>query len=111
MSLFHLKLRAVNRQRNVDRDYDIMVMRVLLGYWGVTVAFGRHGSRGCLKNYSFATQEEARSFVHKILQRRLRAPKRLGCCYHIVSRAPSQEDGFLVWLIPEQHKQFKEEGG
>jgi predicted DNA-binding WGR domain protein len=104
MSLIHLRLRALDWERNIDRDYDILVMRVLFGFWGVTVAFGRHGTRGSFRNHVFETQEEAQRFVYKSLQRRLRAPKRIGCSYCFVSSETSTDQDLSSWLAPEHRR-------
>ncbi|RZI45111.1 WGR domain-containing protein [Candidatus Finniella inopinata] len=106
MSVFYLKLRAVDRDRNIDRDYDILVLNVLFGCWGVTLAFGRHGTRGILKNYVFDSQEEAQRFVYKTLQKRLRAPKRIGCPYRLVSAETSTDQDLSSWLVSEQQDRF-----
>ncbi len=111
MSAFYLKLRAMDWDRNIDRDYDVLVMTVLFGCWGVTLAFGRHGTRGVLKNYVFDSQEDAQRFVYKTLQKRLRAPKRVGCAYRLVSAETSKDQDLSTWLVPKHQQGFGRSDG
>ena len=105
-AVFHLKLRAVDSVKNIDRDYEILAMKVLLGHWGVTVAFGRHGTKGDFRNHVFDSQEEAQRFVYKTIQKRLRAPRRNGCCYHLVSASALKQEDLASWVALEQREKF-----
>lgn len=107
MSLFHVKLRAVDSQKNINRDYEVLVMKVLFGFWGVTLAFGRHGTQGTLRNHTFETKEAAQKFVRKILQKRLTAPKRIGCSYGLVSVDVAKEEVLSFWVSPDQESRLK----
>lgn len=106
MSLFHLRLRAQDTEKNRDRDYEIFVSKILFGFLGLTIAFGRHGARGSFKNYIFETKEEAQRFVHKILQKRLTAPQRIGCSYRLVSAYISKEETSSLWMMPQHQNAF-----
>jgi excinuclease UvrABC nuclease subunit len=98
--IFHLRLKAQQFERNINRDYEIAVYKVLLGFWGVVLAFGRQGKKGDSRNYVFATLQEAQQFVRKTLQKRLRAPKRIGCPYFFVSVKVDSQETLTQWLSP-----------
>jgi hypothetical protein len=102
MSLLHLKLRAMTADKITNRDYEIFVLKVLFGFYGVTLAFGRHGLRGTYKNHIFETKEEAKAFVCKTLRKRLTAPKRIGCSYVLVEAKVSDAEILDAWVTPEQ---------
>ena len=102
MSLLHLKLRAMTSDKITNRDYEIFVLKVLFGFYGVTLAFGRHGVRGTYKNHIFETKEEAKTFVCKTLKKRLTAPKRIGCPYVLVEAKVSDAEVLDAWVTPEQ---------
>ncbi len=107
MSLFHLKLRAMDLDQNIDRDYEILVSKILFGLWGVTIAFGRHGVGGTYRNHTFETKEMARAFVYKTIQKRLKAPKRIGCSYALVDARALNEERLSSWLTLEQQEFLK----
>ena len=104
MFFFHLKLRAIDLEQNINRDYEIFVSKVFFNCWGVTLAFGRYGTKGTYKNYVFSTKEEAQQFVHKTIQKRLKAPKRIGCPYRVISAKTSQEEPLCLWFRRDQEK-------
>lgn len=95
---FHLRLKAQHHERNINREYEIVAYKVLFGLWGVVLAFGRKGTRGSSRNYVFTSLQEAQKFVHKTLQKRLRAPKRIGCPYSLVSVKVDHQDNLQQWL-------------
>ena len=109
MTLFHVKMRAVKPEANIHRDYEIWAQKVLFGFLGVTIAFGKHnrGTGGRHKNYIFETKKEAQQFVHKTIQKRLSAPKRIGCPYSLVSLKIDSEETLENWLTPEQENHLK----
>lgn len=102
--VFHLRLKAQHLERNINREYEILVYKVLFGLWGVILAFGRQGTKGTSKNYVFSTLQEAQKFVHKTVQKRLRAPKRIGCPYSLVTVKVDNLDHLPQWLLPQQYQ-------
>ncbi len=102
MSLLHLRLRASTLDQTRDRDYEICVLKVLFGFYGVTLAFGRHGQRGTYKNHTFDTKENAQRFVFKTLQKRLSARRRIGCPYVLVEARVSEGEPLDFWVTTEQ---------
>lgn len=102
--IFHLKIKAQKLERNINREYEILVYKVLFGLWGVILAFGRQGAKGISKNYVFLTLQEAQKFVHKTIQKRIRAPKRIGCPYSLVAVKVDHLDHLSQWLQPQQYQ-------
>ena len=84
-NLFHVRLRALNRDLKHDREYKIGLGRDLFQQWYVVITFGRYGSWGTSRTKMFDTREEAYDFINSKLRRRLSSIKRIGCSYQIVS--------------------------
>ena len=80
----HLKLRAINPARNVNRVYEIHVGQGLFNTITVILAYGRYGKGFHQRLYSFDNTLQANAFIHKTLQKRLNAHKRIGCGYEVV---------------------------
>jgi predicted DNA-binding WGR domain protein len=104
--VFHLRLQAQHLERNINREYEILVYKVLFGLWGVILAFGRQGKNGTSKNHAFSTLQEAQKFVRKTVQKRLKAPKRIGCPYSLVSVKVDNLDHLSQWITPQQYEQL-----
>lgn len=83
MQLLLLHLQALSPQKNIFRDYSILVGKDLLGDWIVSITYGRINAKGTNRVYAFNSKEEAFSRVRAILQKRASANKRLGCTYKI----------------------------
>jgi len=77
----HLKLRAINPARNVNRVYEIHVGRGLFNTITVILAYGRYGKGSHQRLHSFDNILQANAFIHKTLQKRLNAHKRIECNY------------------------------
>ena len=99
-TLLTIALEAHHDALNRHRRYVVEVGRDLLGDWAVTIRFGRVGKP--LRDLRFGSPDEAamRRVVREHLQRRLSAPRRIGCAYHVASM--SAERGFAVagWVSP-----------
>ena len=66
-------LRSIDPAKNRFRDYVLDVQPGLFGDWCVITRWGRIGSRGGQERcYWFATEEEARASVQRMLRRRHR---------------------------------------
>ena len=81
----YISLRAVNPERNINRVYEIVLSKALFNTWGVIIAYGRYGQASKQRTYNFQCVEEAKSFINKVLKKRLTAPKRIGCAYNVVN--------------------------
>gem|GEM_PF-1287021 len=84
-NLLYIRLRAVNRDLKFDREYIIELGSDLFKHWYVVVTFGRYTAWGTSRTKTFDTREEACAFINSGLRRRLSSPKRIGCCYQIIS--------------------------
>jgi predicted DNA-binding WGR domain protein len=81
MSVFSIQLEARDPARNRFRAYRLDVARDLFGAWLVEVKFGRIGAKGRRLVAALDDEHAARRMVRERLQRRNRAPKRIGVGY------------------------------
>lgn len=79
-----LHLRAGDVDRNLARDWQIEISSDLFGWCCVQWSWGRTGRMGQSRTASFAGEHEARRLVRRLLQRRARAPGRIGTTYNPV---------------------------
>lgn len=84
MPYLHLILRAIKPETNVNRVYEIFVDKGLFDCWMVILAYGRYGGGTVQKSHSFFSIEEAKHFIDKILNKRFKANKRIGCNYKVI---------------------------
>src|SRR5690349_19009031 len=92
IELCHIVLRALHPERNVWRDYRLSLGRDLFGDWTVDLRYGRIGQEGQERRIACASLEEARRIARSHLQRRISAPRRIGCGYRIVSFDSGEAD-------------------
>lgn len=76
-------LRAINPEKNVDRFYKMHGSLDLFNTWTVMVAYGRVGTKGRQKLFSFDSREEACAFLEKKKKDRLAFRKKRGCAYTV----------------------------
>ncbi|MBH0115208.1 WGR domain-containing protein [Novosphingobium sp. YJ-S2-02] len=76
-----LALEARDPVRGLARRWQVEVAEDLFGWTTLTWTWGRIGSVGQGKQRSFAARCEARKAVRTLLQRRMRAPRRIGVPY------------------------------
>ena len=81
MSVFSIQLEACDPARNRFRAYQLDVVRDLFGAWLVEVRFGRIGASGRTLRFTLDDEPAARRMVRERLQRRSRAPGRIGVAY------------------------------
>jgi predicted DNA-binding WGR domain protein len=81
MSVFSIQLEACDPTRNRFRAYQVDVARDLFGAWLVEVKFGRIGAKGRMLRFTMDDEPAARRMVRERLQRRKRAPGRIGVAY------------------------------
>ena len=82
-NLLTIAFEAHSAQRNHHRRYQITVGRDLLDDWTVGIHYGRCGQRSQEKRFASAKAEEMRALIRGRLRRRLSAPRRIGCSYHL----------------------------
>lgn len=93
-----LTLEAHHADNDHHRRYELSLGQDLLGYWMVTIRYGRIGQGGQERRYASAKPEDMRAVVCERLRRRSSAPRRIGCPYRVVglSAAPGFDPG--LWL-------------
>ncbi|MBX9580285.1 MAG: WGR domain-containing protein [Gemmataceae bacterium] len=97
---------ARNPERNHHRWYRVRVGRDLFGDWTVYFGYGRVGQAGQARRYGGPSAAPLQQAVQDRLLRRLTAPRRLGCGYHLSELVAA--DGFDVasWLSANVMAQF-----
>jgi hypothetical protein len=97
-NLLLIALEAHHPERNHHRRYEISVGRDLLGHWTVAVRYGRAGSP--LRTLRFGDADEAvmRRLVRERLNRRLSAPRRIGCRYRPRDISAATEVAIANWV-------------
>lgn len=76
-----LHLQAIDRARNIARNYAIEASADLFGHIIVDLHWGRIGTKGQGRSLSFAETQDASKFVSLTLNRRASATKRIGVPY------------------------------
>lgn len=82
-----IRLEAVDHFRGIARQYEVRLSQDLFGCFIVSFAWGRIGTKGQTRQVSFEQHCDADRFVRKLLQRRGRAPKRIGIPYRVVAKS------------------------
>lgn len=82
-SLFDIYLEAINPPAGNYRAYSLSFGKDLLNNWIVQIQYGRIGTQGTIKNYSFNEFDNAVNLIRSILKKRLSSLKRIGCAYEI----------------------------
>lgn len=80
-----LALEARDPSRGLARRWQVEVTEDLFGWTTLTWSWGRIGATGQRKQRAFAARGEARKAVRTLLQRRMRAPRRIGVAYVLVA--------------------------
>jgi predicted DNA-binding WGR domain protein len=75
------KLRAQSIDSNINRVYEIAIIKGLFNSVCVIIGWGRFGSKGQSKVVPFETWDEAEVFVQKKIKKRLGSEKRIGVAY------------------------------
>lgn len=76
-----LALEARDPARGLARRWQVEVAEDLFGWITLTWNWGRIGAVGQRKQRAFAACGEARKAARALLQRRMRAPRRIGVAY------------------------------
>lgn len=74
-------LTAKNPNKNIYRFYSIFMDKDIFGFTCIHTCYGRTGTKGRLKSYSFGDKYTGEIFLNKILNKRLSASKRIGVNY------------------------------
>ena len=74
-------LTAKNPTKNIYRFYNIFTSKDLFGFTCIHTCYGRIGTKGHMKAYSFGDKYTAETFLKNILKKRLNSSKRIGVDY------------------------------
>jgi predicted DNA-binding WGR domain protein len=85
-------LEARDPERNIARRYEIHQSQDLFDESIVEISWGRIGTRGQNRRYSFPEPAKAHQFVVGLLRRRGRAHKRIGVSYQVVRMTGARLD-------------------
>ncbi|WP_082992806.1 WGR domain-containing protein [Erythrobacter sp. QSSC1-22B] len=81
----HLHLQAIDRTRNIARDYHLTASSDLFGWTIVERRWGRIGAKAKSTRTSFECEQDAAEFVTAIRRRRASAGRRIGVSYRPVA--------------------------
>jgi hypothetical protein len=97
-NLLAVTLEAHHFARNHHRRYEIRLGRDLFGEWTVCLLYGRVGRAGQMVRYSDSDPERLRKVIRASLNRRLTAPKRIGCAYRLRELSAVEGIDVTFWL-------------
>lgn len=85
MTVAFYKFEAQNPILNLNRYYEIDIIRDLLGDWVIMTYYGRISYKGQRRQYGYSSFEAMSKKLNEILRKRLHAHTRIGCNYSLVS--------------------------
>ena len=97
-NLMTVAFEAHHAELNHHRRYQITVGRDLLDDWTVSISYGRTGQGGHVLRFASPKQEEMRAVIRDRLQRRLSAPRRIGCPYRLTMLNAAPGIDASAWL-------------
>lgn len=104
--LLKLTLEAHNPAENHHRWYEVRVGQDLFGQWTVCLTYGRSGQAGQRKVYAGPEPAELKARVRDHLLRRLSAPQRIGCPYHVTRNDAAVGFDVAAWLPADVMERF-----
>lgn len=96
--LLTLTVEAHNAAQNHHRRYELAIGRDLFDDWTLTIRYGRVGRGGHEQRYGSHDVAPLRAIIRKSLQRRLSAPRRIGCAYRLTSFTRVEGFDSTGWL-------------
>jgi predicted DNA-binding WGR domain protein len=105
-NLLTVTFEAHSQEENHHRRYQITVGRDLLNDWTVAVRYGRTGQGGQEKRFASQKAQEMQAVIRDRLRRRLSAPKRIGCPYHLTALSAAPGFDAAAWLPGEVMAKF-----
>jgi hypothetical protein len=105
-NLLTVAFEAHSAELNHHRRYQITVGRDLLDDWTVSICYGRSSQGGQMKRFASPQAEEVRAVIRDRLQRRLSAPKRIGCSYRLTTLNSAPGFDASAWLPDEVMANF-----
>jgi hypothetical protein len=107
-NLLTIAFEAHHAGKNHHRRYEVTVGRDLLEEWTVAIRYGRVGQGGQERRYASPQPEAMRAVIRDRLQRRLSAPKRIGCPYRLATLSTTPGFDASAWLPGEIMARFFE---
>ena len=92
---------AHHPEKNHHRRYSIRIGRDLLDDWTLTIGHGRIGQAGQETQFASPQAVEIQAIVRERLQRRLSAPRRIGCSYQLALLDAAPGFDYSPWLPAE----------
>jgi len=86
-----IDLEAINPLKKVDRYYTVLISPNLFGEIALETIYGRNGTRGQKRTYTFSTDQECLLKLNEVLKKRLNAHGRLGTNYCVVNQTFDDE--------------------
>jgi predicted DNA-binding WGR domain protein len=97
-NLLSLAFEAHSVEKNHHRHYAVTLGRDLLDHWTVAIRYGRTGQAGQERRYASADPKAIRAIIRDRLRRRLSAPKRIHCAYHLAAFSAASGFDAAAWL-------------
>jgi predicted DNA-binding WGR domain protein len=95
-----------NAAQNHHRRYELSIGRDLFDDWTITIRYGRVGRGGYEQRYGSHEMGPLRAIIRKSLQRRLSAPRRIGCSYRLTSFTRVEGFDSAGWLRDDVMESF-----
>lgn len=105
-NLLTVAFEAHNAERNHHRRYEVVLGQDLLDDWTVVIRYGRIGQGGRLLRFASSRPDDIRAVIRDRLRRRLSAPKRIGCAYHLAVFSTSPGFDASSWLPSDVMAKF-----
>lgn len=105
-NLLTMVLEAHNADLNHHRRYEIRVGRDLFADWVVNISYGRARKAGRQRQHGGPDAAELQKIIRLHLNRRLSAPKRIGCSYRLKELSSLAGFDADAWLPKEILAQF-----
>jgi predicted DNA-binding WGR domain protein len=105
-NLLTVAFEAHHAENNHHRRYEVTIGRDMLDHWTVAIRYGRTGEGGRELRYASAEAEKMRAIIRDRLNRRLSAPKRIGCPYRLTAYSVAPGFDASVWLPGEVMTEF-----
>lgn len=109
-NLLSVIFEAHNDERNNHRRYAIRVGRDLFGEWTVSLTYGRAGQGGQEVRHASTDRDQLRQVIRESLRRRLSAPRRIGCPYHLKGLNAARGVDIGTWLPADLMTKFLSSG-
>jgi len=102
-----IDLEAINPLKKVDRYYTVIISPNLFGEIALQTIYGRNGTRGQKRTYTFDSDQECILKLNEVLRKRLNAHGRLGTNYSVVDQ--NFDDAFTSRILdPLRLKETKD---